>query len=421
MKPRIFITGLGTINGAGMTVKETYQAVQAGRTGIDTLEGPEFNACPYKLGGQVKTYRPRELVADRKLLKLLGRHDVFGLNAATQALDDSDVLSYRATLKDKEAFNDRFGVYVGSPGNKYFQQYDFMPLLSEAKGDMNVFAEKLFDKVHPMWLLKILPNNVLAYTGIQHELKGPNQNVTNHVAGGLQALSEARDALYCGEADRAVVVSYDLAFEIQQLNYFGKLGILSETNLSPFDEGHDGTLLGEGAAALVIETEKSVKARGATPYAEIIESTSKSDARGIFSIEDDGAVLTETVRQTLLKANVTSHEVGMITAHGNGNQRSDITEAIAYKDTLPNTPVTGFKWSTGHLLCASGILDTLLTCKALQDKTIPGLKTLKNKAATCRGLFIQSEDQALQSPHALVVSRGFGGINTALLLKAVDA
>lgn len=401
-----------------MTEKATSDAMALGRTGIDNLDGAEFNGSPYKKGAQIKTYRPRELVADRKLLKLLGRHDVFGLNAAKQAIEDSQVIDYRETLSDPVSFNERFGVYVGSPGNKFFQQYDFMPLLASAKGDMKAFAQHLFEKVHPMWLLKILPNNVLAYTGIQYGFKGPNENITNHVVGGLQALSEAYDAIRFGEADRAVVVSYDMAFEAQQLNYYGRLGILSDTMLTPFDVSHDGTVLAEGAAALVLESEASVKERGAEPYAEILSSSTKSDAEGLFSIEEEATTLTKTFSDTLEKADVAASEVGMITAHGNGNQKSDLSEALAFSRLFKQTPVTGFKWATGHLLCASGVMDTLFTCKALKEGVVPGIANLKELAPGCEDLSVSNNNQPLGAAHALVVSRGFGGLNTSLMLKA---
>lgn len=418
MKPRVFVTGLGTINGAGMTFDETWDSIKSGRTGIAPLEGDTFQNCPYQLGAQVKTYRPRELVSDKKLLKLLSRHDVYGLNAARQALEHSGVLDYRDTLENPSVYNDRFGVYVGSPGNKYYQQYDFMPLLAEAKGDMKAFAAHLFEKVHPMWLLKILPNNVLAYTGIQYQLKGPNENITNHVAGGLQALAEAHEAIISGEADRAVVVSYDIAFEVQQLNYFGRLGILTDTALIPFDKAHSGTVMAEGAAALVIENEESVKARGVTPYAEIISSASSTDAHGIFSIEEDGEQLQNAVSLALEKANISNDDIGMLTAHGNGNQRSDETEALAYTRCFGELPpMTGFKWSTGHLLCASALLDTILTCQSMKENVVPGIAPFKTLADSCEGLTVSQDHQAMTGSHAMVVSRGFGGINTALILK----
>src|SRR5208283_989287 len=123
------------------------------------------------------------------------------------------------------------------------------------QGNMQTFAKHLFDEVHPMWLLRILPNNVLAYTGITYGFKGPNHNITNHAVGGTQAILEAYHAIRSGQADRAVVVAYDMGVEPQALFYYKQLGVVSERHLKPFDSEHDGTILADGAAALVLESE----------------------------------------------------------------------------------------------------------------------------------------------------------------------
>jgi 3-oxoacyl-[acyl-carrier-protein] synthase-1 len=163
------------------------------------------------------------------------------------------MIVYRDTLPHKNPFNEQTAVFVGSPGNKYLQQYDFLPLLAKTH-NMQQFAQQLFETVHPMWLLRILPNNVLAYTGITYEFKGANHNITNHAVGGTQALLEAYHAIRSGQAERAVVVAYDMAIEPQALFYYEQLGVLSNQHLKPFDEAHDGTILAEGAAALVLES-----------------------------------------------------------------------------------------------------------------------------------------------------------------------
>lgn len=420
MNERVFMTGMGALNGSGLTLNESWEAILTGRSSLQSLTDEEFNDCEYARGGKISSYRPKELVKDKKLLKLLGRHDVYGLNAATQAVEDSGVIEYRDSLSDSAAFNDRFAVYVGSPGNKFYQQYDFMPLLAKTNDDMKAFASHLFEEVHPTWLLKILPNNVLAYTGIQYGFKGPNQNITNHAVSGLQAISEAYNAIHYGDADRAVVVAYDLAFEVQQLKYYGHLGILSDNDLKPFDASHDGTVLGEGACAVVLESEKSVKERQAKVYSEILSTATQSDAQGIFSVEDSADTLTLTIALALEKACVSPDDIGMITSHGNGNQQSDITESIAYQRLFKDTPITAFKWSMGHMLAASGLMDTLLTNKSLNTKMVPGIANLKSLARNSEGLCIRQDAQTPTSNLALIVNRGFGGLNAALVIKGCD-
>ena len=317
---RVYITGFSALTSSGSTADETWAAVLAGENGIDEIKQWDLSTWTHRLGGELKDYQPAKMLPDRKLLKSISRQDVLGINAAMQAVEHSQLIRYRDTLESAEVFNDETAVFVGSPGNKYYQQYDFLPLISKTNGDMQAFANQLFDEVHPTWLLRILPNNVLAYTGITYGFKGVNHNIANHVVGGMQAIIEAYHTIKQGQAERAVVVAYDVGTEPQALYYYNKLGVLSAQHLKPFDQEHDGTIMAEGAAALVIESEASALARGAICYAEITGGMSATESSGLFSIEEDGAHLASLMQDTLKLHQVNPADVGMLVAHGNGNQ-----------------------------------------------------------------------------------------------------
>lgn len=419
MMSRVFVTGLGAITATGKNVNETWDALIAGKNGIGPIEQWDMSDSAYGLAAEIKDLNPKQLIKNRKLLKLISRADVLGIHAAGQAIDDSGILNFRDGLADSTAFNDNTGIYVGSPGNKFYQQYDFLPLLAKSKGDMKAFANHLFEEVHPMWLLKILPNNVLAYVGIEYGFKGANQNITNHVASGLQALSEAYKAIANQQLERVVVVAYDLGFEPQAVQNYAKLGILSQRGLNPFDVSHDGTIFAEAAAAMVLESEEAMNARGAEPLAEVIGAYTSSDAMGIFSIEKEGAVFSDALTTILSDAKLSSDDIGMITAHGNGNPQSDISESQAiYHQVKNTTPVTSFKWSVGHSLSASGLLDSVLTVRSLNKSVVPGIANFNELATDCAPINISRETSRLKSPLAMVLSRGFGGINGAVLLTS---
>lgn len=422
MAERIFVTGMSALSSSGMTLGDTWQSLMAGQTGIAPITGWDIADWKYPLAGELKDYQPRKMVADRKLLKLISRQDVLGLNAVNQAMDDSQLLAYRDTLTDADTFNDKMGIYVGSPGNKFFQQHDFLPLLKDANGDMKVFAEHLFEQVHPMWLLKILPNNVLAYSGIQYGFKGPNQNITNHAVSGIQALLEACHAIRCGQAERAIVVAYDVGHEPQAVMNYGHLGVLSSRALRPFDKDRDGTILAEGAAAMIIESEASVRQRQAKCHAEILHGAVQSEAKGIFGLDGTGAALEELCRDVLSKAKVSTTDIGMVVAHGNGNIASDMSEASAISDLYgDNTvPVTAFKWSYGHTLSAASLLDGVMTVNALNEKVAPGIAALQQKANDCDSLGVSREHQEINSPLGMLISRGFAGVNSCVVFKACE-
>lgn len=421
---RVFITGLSALTASGATVDETWAAVLAGDSGIDDIKQWDLSSWTHRLGGELKAYQPANMLPDRKLLKAISRQDVLGINAAVQAVSHSQLISYRDTLESTDVFNDETAVFVGSPGNKYYQQYDFLPLIAKTDGNMQAFATQLFDEVHPTWLLRILPNNVLAYTGITYGFKGVNHNIANHAVGGMQAIIEAYHTIKQGQAERAVVVAYDVGTEPQALFYYEKLGVISAQHLKPFDGEHDGTIMAEGAAALVLESEASARARGAVCYGEMIGGLSETEASGLFSIEADGAHLAALMQSTLDQHQLTPADLGLVVAHGNGNQKSDVSEAQAFHTVFGSqqVPVTAFKWAMGHTICASGILDTVLATQALNEKCVPGIANLDNLAPDCVMLNATRETRALDEnkPYALVINRGFAGMNACLVIKSCE-
>lgn len=420
---RVFITGRSALTAAGATADATWDAILQGKNGIAEITQWDLSQWSHRLGGELKEFNPAKMLPDRKLMKVISRQDVMGINAAVQAIEHSEMIAYRDSLANPASFNEQTAVFVGSPGNKYFQQYDFLPLLAKTQGNMQQFAQHLFETVHPMWLLRILPNNVLAYTGITYEFKGPNHNITNHAAGGTQTLLEAYHAISSGQAERAVVVAYDMAVEPQALFYYEQLGVLSSQHLKPFDEAHDGTILAEGAAALVLESEASMRSRSAKCYGEIIGGLSTTEAEGLFSLDTSGLQLAELIQRTLDVVELNTKDIGCIVAHGNGNSKSDYSESQAIQNVFAQqqVPVTAFKWSMGHTICASGLIDTVMTTYALSSRCVPGIANLQNIAPSCTGLSVSADHQSLtRGPYALTINRGFASMNACLVIKACD-
>lgn len=419
---RVFITGRSAVTASGATADATWDSILTGKSGIAEITQWDLSQWSHRLGGELKGFQPANMLPDRKLIKVISRQDVLGIHAAVQAIEHSQMIAYRDTLEDGNAFNEQTAVFAGSPGNKYFQQYDFLPLLAKSQGSMQDFAQHLFETVHPMWLLRILPNNVLAYTGITYGFKGPNHNITNHAVGGTQALLEAYHAIRSGQADRAVVVAYDVALEPQSLFYYEQLGVLSSRHLKPFDEGHDGTILAEGAAALVLESEASVLARSATCYGEIAGGLSATENCGLFSVDTSGEQLASLVQRSLDGISLDPEEVGFVVAHGNGNSKSDDTESYAIQQVFSkgNVPVTAFKWSMGHTIAASGLIDAVMTTYALETQCVPGIANFQHLASSCNRLSVSADHQHARGRYAMTISRGFAGINACLVMKSCD-
>jgi 3-oxoacyl-[acyl-carrier-protein] synthase-1 len=271
-----------------------------------------------------------------------------------------------------------------------------------------------------MWLLRTLPNNVLGHIGIKHGLKGANACITNHSVGGTLAVIEAMEALRHGEADRAVAVGHETPIEPQMVLYYSRVGLLASEMLRPFDLRHDGSLFGEGAGALVLETEASATARNAPVLGEILGGGYACEAAGLIAIRDDGDALARAIEQALDDAKIAPADVGMIVAHGNGTPQSDASEAAAIRRVFGAAvpPVTAFKWAIGHLIAAAGILEAVLAIAALARNEVPGMATFASVDPACAGLPLSANAQTPTSKVALILCRGFASTNAALVVRA---
>jgi 3-oxoacyl-[acyl-carrier-protein] synthase-1 len=416
------VAGIGAICAAGKSPEEIWDAVWTGRPAIRQIQQWDASGWPAPLAGEIAGLDPRALVEDRKVHRLLQRSDLLGLYAAGRALDDSGFVAYRDGLEPSDAVtvNNRTGAYVGVGGSGYQNEYEFFPLLTAANGDLGTFGRELAATVSPMWLLRSMPNNVLCHIGIRYGLKGPNACVTNHSVSGSLAVVEAAAALRAGEADRAVAVGHDAPIEPQMVLYYHQLGLLSSDGLWPFDARRSGSLLGEGAAALVLESEVAATARQARVFGEFLGSGCTTEAKGLLAIRADGDGLEGAIALALDDAGVRPAEVGMIVAHGSGTRPSDTSEAAAIRRVFGNAvpPVTAFKWAFGHPLAASGTLDSVLALIALRHGAVPGVATLRELDPDVGDLPVSARPQALRSDVALVLNRGFGGSNTALVFRA---
>ena len=201
---------------------------------------------------------------------------------------------------------------------------------------------------------------------------------------------------------------------------YHQLGLLSSETIRPFDRNRSGTVFGEGAASLMLERCVDAKARGAAIFGEFLGSGCVSEATGILDLRPDGDGVSRAIELALADAGLAPADIGMIVAHGNGTRGSDASEAAGIRRVFGNSvpPVTGFKWCVGHLLGASGALDTVLALRALREKVVPGIATLKEVDPDCAGLPVSAKPQTPRSNKALVICRGFGGMNVALVLGA---
>jgi 3-oxoacyl-[acyl-carrier-protein] synthase-1 len=420
--PKIVITGTGAVCGAGLTIDAIWDALLNGRSAVQAIAQWDAANWPARFAAEVTGVDNRTLVEDRKIHKILSRTDLFGLYAARRAIESSGISAHRDTLDAAAVarFNDRSGVFSGSGGGNYRSNYDFFPLLTTANGDLKTFGHDLSATVNPMWLLKNLPNNVVCHVGIRHNFKGTNGCVTNQCVGGALAVAESAAAIRAGEADRMAAIGHDSPIEPETVFHYQRLGLMADDALRPFDGSRNGTIFGEGAAAVLIETATEAQERKATVLGEFLGSGCVSEAAGIVEVRPDGDGAGRAMQLALADAGLSPEAVGMIVAHGNGTRASDASEVLAIRRVFgaKPPPVTAFKWAFGHLIAASGVLDLVLALQALKQRIVPGIATMKSLDPALAPFPASAAAQQPRSDVALVLCRGFAGMNVALVVRA---
>ena len=223
-----------------------------------------------------------------------------------------------------------------------------------------------------------------------------------------------------GEAVQAVAIGHDAPTEPQTVLYYQRFGLVAQDALRTFDQDRDGTVFGEGAGALVFETAEGAASGVRTVLGEFLGGAAVSEGEGLLQIRSDGDGVARAITLALADAGLDPTDVGMIVAHGNGTRQSDASEAAGILRVFGTDcpPVTGFKWAFGHLLSASGMVESVIALAALRAQIVPGIATLRDIDPAFATLPASSSAGKPRNDIALVISRGFGGTNTALLLRA---
>ena len=406
--PRVVITGTGAVCAAGMDAgrRSSTPCAPAARAIAPITQWDTTRLAGARSPARSPTSTPRALVDDRKLHKLIRRTDLFGLYAAGRAIEASGIVAHRDDARRRRrrgVYSDRTGVYVGSGGGNYQNQYDYLPADDRgAAATSPAFGRELANTVNPMWLLRTLPNNVLGHIGIQHGLKGTerlhHQPQRRRRAGGHRGVRGAAP----GEADRAVAVGHDTPIEPQMVLYYHRVGLLASETLRPFDARHDGSLFGEGAGALMLETEASARRAAPPVLGEVLGGGYACEAEGLLAIRDDGDGVARAIAQALDDAGIARrrrrHDRRARQRHaavrrvgGRGDPRASSAHA--------SPPVTAFKWAFGHLIAAAGTLDAVLALAALRRGVVPGIATLDALDPACAPLPVGARHGARARQH----------------------
>jgi 3-oxoacyl-[acyl-carrier-protein] synthase II len=282
-------------------------------------------------------------------------------------------------------------------------------------------------KVMPTSIPAILVNMPGCFLAIQNNIRGPVSASVSACATGISGIGEGMRRIIWGDADVMLVGGTDSAITPLVISAFGRLTALSQRNdtpkrsITPFDAARDGTVIGEGAGVMVIESLEHAQARGAKILAEVKGYALTSDAFHISSPRDTGDGAARAMTNALKDAGLSPEDVDYIGAHGTGTQMNDAIETKAIKtafgETAYNIAISSIKSMTGHTLGAAGALSAISAVQAMHKGYIPPTINLENPDPNCDLDYVPNEPRQADIKVAIANGFGFGGQNATVVLK----
>jgi len=407
---RIVITGIGATTPLGGNATDSWNNLLVGQSGASRLEQPwaEELELPVRFAAQAAV--PTADVLDRREVKRLDPSSQFALIAAREAWQDAG-----APEVDPERLLVDWATGIGG----VWTLLDAWDTLRE-KGPRRVL---------PMTVPMLMPNGPAAAIGMDLGARGGERTVVSACASSTESLANAYDHLQAGLADIVVAGGSEAAIHPLPLASFAAMQALSKRNddpaiaSRPYDVDRDGFVLGEGAAALIVETEEHAKSRGARIYAELLGGAVTSDAYHITAPDPEGSAAARAMRAAVENSGASLSDVVHINAHATSTPVGDIAEYNALRrvfgDGLDDIAVTATKASTGHLLGGAGAIEAAFTALALHHRVIPPTINLDNQDPEIP-LDVVTTPRALGEGDLLAISNsfGFGGHNAVVAFRS---
>jgi len=411
MTKKIVITGIGATSPLGGTASESWSALLAGESGARTLDYDWVaeTQLPVTFAAQARV-SPSEILA-RHETKRLDPSSQFALIAGREAWADAG---------SPEVDPDRLAVDWSTGIGGVWTLLDAWDTLRE-RGPRRVL---------PMTVPMLMPNGPGAAIGMDLHARAGIRTVVSACASSTEALVNAYDRLQAGHADIIIAGGSEAAIHPLPIAAFASMQALSKRNddptkaSRPYDINRDGFVLGEGAAALIVETEEHAKARGARIYAELLGGAVTSDAYHITAPDPEGSAAARAMITAIRNAGADLKDVSHINAHATSTPVGDIAEYNALRrvfgDLLDGIPVSATKASTGHLLGGAGAIEALFTVKALADRVAPPTINLTEQDPSI-SLDVVTAPRALPAGDLLAISNsfGFGGHNAVVAFRSV--
>ena len=407
---RVVVTGIGAITPLGTTVSESWQNLKAGKNGIGPITQFDTTKHKVKLAAEVKDFDPLQYM-ERVDSFRADRFTQFAVAAAQQAVEDSGI--------EGNVVPERFGVYFGAG-------IGGMKTIETEVGKLHSRGP---NRVSPLFIPMIIANMAAGTIAIRHNCRNSALPAVTACASGSNAIGEAMrmirhgyaDAVITGGAEAGICESAAAGFVNMQA-----LSVAEDPNAAslPFDKRRAGFVLGEGAAALILEEYEHAKARGAKIYGEVAGYGTTCDAYHMTAPHPEARGGAQAMMDAMAEAGYTPGETVYINAHGTGTPMNDMTETIAIKTALGEEAakqayISSTKSMLGHMLGAAGAIEAVACLLAMQEGMIPPTINLREADPACDLNYVPNTAVQANIDLALSNSLGFGGHNACLAFRKV--
>jgi len=406
---RVVITGMGVVTPLGSDLNVFWQNLLAGNSGIGPVTRFDTTNFDCKIGGEVKDFNPEDFMPAKETRRT-DRFTQYAIGAAKLAVADSKLEC------DKEDLN-RVGVLIGSGiGGMETIEEQTAILLKKGPG-----------RVSPFMIPMLIVNMASGYVSMLLGAKGPNLAVVSACATATHAIGEATRAIVHNDADVMIAGGSEAA--ITQLGYAGfcSMRAMSTRNNEPqrasrpFDAERDGFVMGEGAGVCILESLERAKRRGARIYCEIVGYGITGDAYHMSSPAPEGEGAARSMVMALNHARLNPEQIDYINAHGTSTPVGDKCETQAIKKVFgahaKMLAVSSTKSMTGHLLGASGAVETAICALAIQHNIVPPTINYENPDPECDLDYVPNKAREMKVHVCVNNSLGFGGHNATLIVK----
>jgi 3-oxoacyl-[acyl-carrier-protein] synthase II len=412
MAKRVVITGTGMVTPVGLSTSDTWDSLLAGKSGAGPITKFDPSRLQVRFACEVKGFDPLAYL-EKKEAKRMDLFCQFAVAAADQAVRE-------AGLEGNFPAPERTGVIIGSGigGMMTLEEQAF------------IYLQKGPDRITPFFVPMFIPDIASGHVSIRHGLKGPNFCTVSACASSANAIGEAYDLIRESAADCIVTGGAEAAITGLAISGFQNMKALSTRNDAPeqasrpFDKERDGFVLGDGAAALILESLEHATNRGATILGEVIGYGMSADAHHITAPCADGDGARRAMIACLEEGHIDPKDVGYINAHGTSTPLGDVAETLAVKAVFgaqARKLVFGStKSMTGHLLGGAGALEAAISLLVVRTGTIPPTINQTTPDPECDLDCAPNRSIERRVDIALSNSFGFGGHNVTLAIRRFE-